>query len=317
MANQTIPGLNTITSPSSAGLLWVSDPNASPQDRSLTLANLQAYLIAKNIGVSLVSQVIGASGKALSSTPYTLAVPFPYAVFYVTTGASAFVFNLPTAASALGNGPVTIVKADSGAGAIQIAPNGSDVIDKAGNVSIYLGAQWQSLTLQASASGQWTVLGGTFAPHQGTDTDGSQYQLGKLRHLPLGNTTSRQLYNAAPPATGVWSAAVSAAGIVGVPSGAKAVRVKVRLVTSVPSTAYGELVLYFSDNNSNTPSDITAHPAIGLLAYTFSGGSTYLWGEVDIPLNSSGQFYFYNTSANVTVASCIVIIAAVGYYMGD
>ena len=41
MANQTISGLSTISSPSSAALAWIYDPNASPQDRSFSLANLQ------------------------------------------------------------------------------------------------------------------------------------------------------------------------------------------------------------------------------------------------------------------------------------
>lgn len=47
MSNQTIPGLNSITTPSSAGLLWVSDPNASPQDRSWNLANLWTWISGK------------------------------------------------------------------------------------------------------------------------------------------------------------------------------------------------------------------------------------------------------------------------------
>ena len=35
MANQTIPGLSTIASPGETALLWVSDPAATPQDRSV------------------------------------------------------------------------------------------------------------------------------------------------------------------------------------------------------------------------------------------------------------------------------------------
>jgi hypothetical protein len=50
VVNQTIPGLNTISAPSSAGLLWVSDPNASPQDRSLTLTALWNRLMGLYTG---------------------------------------------------------------------------------------------------------------------------------------------------------------------------------------------------------------------------------------------------------------------------
>jgi hypothetical protein len=55
MANQTISGLSTISSPSSAALAWIYDPNASPQDRSLSLANLLTYLISKGIQRKVVS----------------------------------------------------------------------------------------------------------------------------------------------------------------------------------------------------------------------------------------------------------------------
>ena len=44
MANTTIPSLNSIAAPSSAAMLWVADPGASPEDRSLTLANLLAWV---------------------------------------------------------------------------------------------------------------------------------------------------------------------------------------------------------------------------------------------------------------------------------
>jgi len=47
MSNQTISGLPTIVTPSSAGMLWVGDPNASPQDRSWSVANIWAWILAK------------------------------------------------------------------------------------------------------------------------------------------------------------------------------------------------------------------------------------------------------------------------------
>ena len=143
MANQTIPGLSTISAPSSAAMLWITDPNASPQDRSLSLQKLNAFLMAK--------------GTALGSgaTPYTLAAPYPYNPYLISTGASNFVFNLP---AATGSGlMIDIKKVDSGAGLVQIAPNGSNVIDRLGNVSLYLGYQYQGVRLTDIASGYWEL----------------------------------------------------------------------------------------------------------------------------------------------------------------
>jgi hypothetical protein len=313
MANTTIPSLSTIASPSSAGLLWVSDPNASPQDRSLSLANLLSYLVGKpGFGGAVL-------GKALSSTPYTLAVPFPYSVFLVTTGASAFVFNLPTALSALGSGPVTIVKADSGAGAIAVTPNGTDTIGNAGNVACYLGAQWQAITLVATVSGQWSVLGGVFVPHQTVDTDGTQLFLGKLRHLPLGNTTDRTLFSGSPPAISSWSGAQVGSGIKGIPVGAKAVRVKVYSLINTSAAVDVQLRVFFSDNNSFVPALNTSHPLFEIDGYSNAASNIVGNGiEIDIPLNSSGQFFIYTSLAgNVVLASTAFIVTAVGYYMGD
>jgi hypothetical protein len=42
MANSTISSLTSISTPSSAGMLWISDPNASPQDRSWAISAIQA-----------------------------------------------------------------------------------------------------------------------------------------------------------------------------------------------------------------------------------------------------------------------------------
>ena len=167
MANQTIPGLSSLSLPSSATMAWINDPNASPQDRSLTLPALWQWLKAKD-PLALAS---GAS-------PFTLAAPF-HSIYNVTTGASNFTFNLP---AATGSGlTVEIVKADSGAGMVVIAPNGSNAIDKAGNVSVYLGYQFQSIKLTDMASGYWqaTLLGkrsffstsGTFTVLGGIDAD--------------------------------------------------------------------------------------------------------------------------------------------------
>jgi hypothetical protein len=40
--------------------------------------------------------------------------------------------------------------------------------------------------------------------------------------------------------------------------------------------------------------------------------------EIDVPLNASGQMYEYTiTATNVTTTTSFLIMAFVGYYMGD
>lgn len=78
--------------------------------------------------------------------------------------------------------------------------------------------------------------------------------------------------------------------------------------------------MFFSDNNSNVPSLSTGHPRMGFQGYSDVAGHFISDGgkEVDIPLNSSGQFYIYSlTQNNITIASSILYMTVVGYYMGD
>ena len=44
MANQTIPGLSSIASPASSAMLWINDPTANPQDRSLKISLIPTVL---------------------------------------------------------------------------------------------------------------------------------------------------------------------------------------------------------------------------------------------------------------------------------
>ena len=64
MANQTISGLNTLTTPSSNALLWVYDVNATPGDRSLTLPNLKTWLDSR-LNTWILDSISG--GKTYSS----------------------------------------------------------------------------------------------------------------------------------------------------------------------------------------------------------------------------------------------------------
>ena len=55
MANQTIPGLSSTTSPSTATMLWINDPNASPQDRSIKVNLLLSFIGIVSSWVSVLT----------------------------------------------------------------------------------------------------------------------------------------------------------------------------------------------------------------------------------------------------------------------
>jgi hypothetical protein len=236
----------------------------------------------------------------------------------VTTGAGAFVCNLPDASTVVGK-RVTIIKIDSGAGAIQIAPNGADVIANAGNVSIYIGQQFRHATLQAQAAGQWIVGGGEWQPSQAVDSNGSQLSLGRFHHFPLGNVIDRRAYSGAFPAVGSWTAAINIAGLYGVPIGAKCVRCKVTLASTLSAIGLITVTFGFSDNNANAPSLYTSHPVIHLSVNQVNPAATLgITEEIEIPINAIGEIYAYTIGAtNINVATSVLTIAVTGYYMGD
>ena len=260
-----------------------------------------------------------------SGSPYSLQ-PFFYGEVIVNASTNPYVVNLP---KATGSGfRVKIVNVNSAAaGLVQIAPNGTDKIGPAGNVSIYLqntdqGGNlnyFQSVELLDALSGYWVVTGGQYCPHQTADTDGQQYHFGKFIHLPTGNTVDRGLLNAAPTATSTWYASPISGATKGVPAGAKGIRAKVYLDAYATAAGIVELELAFSDNNSFSPGVLLSHPTMGIAAYASAAGQhLHLMVELDIPLNASGNFYMYTWGAsNVTIGSSVIIIAAAGYYMGD
>jgi hypothetical protein len=240
-----------------------------------------------------------------------------------------FIFNLP-AASATGRRIRIVNTSILSTGLVTIAPNGADLIGSAGNVSCYLQNvdqsayvyKFQFLDLVDSRSGYWAIVGGQLCPAQAVDTNGQQYHLGKLHHLPLANTTVRTLGGGAlvPTAPASWYAsAITGTGVVGIPVGAKGIRVKVYNYGYSTAAGGTDLTVGFSDNNSNIPSIQTAHPVSSTRGYA-AGGGAFCWSisELDIPLNSLGQFYMYTIGAgNITLASSSITLIAVGFYMGD
>jgi hypothetical protein len=289
---------------------------------------LAAAGIAQNASVD--TQLASAIGLTITSlalaTPYS--IPANTGVYFINSTTNPGVMNLP-ASTGSGIKIRVIDLAVLTTGLVRIAPNGGDNIGSAGNVSVYLQNvdqsgfvyKYQWIELTDTVAGTWDVTGGQFCPHQTVDTDGQQYYLGKLHHLPLGNTIIRTItnLNANVLVSGV-NGPYTAAGVLGIPAGAKAVRIKYRLqIGNATSPAYSEAALVFSDNNSNTPTFFTAHPMIEMgyeAAETIAVGT--LGGEIDVPLNASGQFYIYGlTFTNLNASYPTLVANVIGYYMGD
>ena len=191
--------------------------NSAVSNQVLTaLQNIITGMVPSN--ATILAAILAATGtgyKVLSSgSPYSAAA---VGGAYVVT-ATPFTFKLP-AATGSGNRIRVINGMGAVAGLITITPNGTDAMANAGNVSCFLqnvdqsGAptlQWIELT--DNVAGTWDVTGGQFCPHQSVDTDGSQYHLGNLKHLPLGNTTGRAPHGGSLPNVSSFSTAFTIAG---------------------------------------------------------------------------------------------------------
>jgi hypothetical protein len=243
----------------------------------------------------------------------------------ITSTVNPWLFNLP-ASSGTGRRIRITCTSIVNTGLVQIAPNGTDIIGSAGNVSCFLQNvdqstyvyKFQFLDLVDIRSGYWAVVGGQLCPDQAVDTDGQQYHLGKLHHLPLGNTTSRNIIAlGAPPALANWSAAITGAGVLGVPAAAKGLRLRMKISAAPTAAGTVDFAIALSDNNGNVPTIDTAHPIVQARSYLAAGPYTVgIAEEVDVPLNASGQFYTYTlTYTNATSAQ--ITAAIVGFYMGD
>jgi len=312
VANQTIPGLTGITSPSSAGLLWISDPNASPQDRKFSLDALTSYLEGKGF-------------KFLTTgSPYTVTA-FQYHTIFVSATTNPYIMNLPQSSTCAGYRLRVVNYSGAATGLIKVVPYTGDAIGQlAANTEVYLqnvdasaAPSLQSIELLSNGAGVWAVVSGQFCPHQTIDTDGNQYHLGKLHHLPLNNTNNRYVSGSVITlnSSGSWAGPYTITGSYGVPAGAKGVRARLSLSVSATSTLALTFFVFASDNNSSTPNVNTAHPYVGGQFYGQASNTFQVMGEVDIPLNSSGNCYLYPNFTNTTQITLGFVI--VGYYMGD
>lgn len=293
---------------------------------------LAAASITPNGGqVNQVYAALNAIYAPLSlRTPIALTTGSPYSLLYFSTPVleinattNPYVVNLP---AATGSGyAVTIINTSAiSTGLIKIIPStGEKIGPLAVNVACYLsnvdqsgwGFSKQAIKLIDTNTGQWTVSNGQFMPEPGSiDAAGSQYFLGPLRHLPLGNTSSRTIKGVTTFGTiNTFGSAIQATGICGVPSGAKAIRARIYVSASTAVNTYSIAAISFSDNNSNAQNGIAGPQCV--VSGSSSAGTNNIdtYQEVDIPLNSSGQFFPYFLTSN---SNYVYGVTAVGYYMG-
>lgn len=289
-------------------------------------AFIQALLDDADAATSILTLGMGHLSLTTGS-PYSLAA-WSYQKLLINATTNPYIVNLPQASTCVGF-RVDIVNASAAStGLVEIVPYSGDAIGKlAANVKVYLqnvdqsgmAYLYQHLELIATVSGEWAVVSGQFCPAQAVDTNGQQYHLGKLHHLPI-DSTARQICSAvAFPVLSGWSVARTGAGALGVPTGAKAILVDVLL--QAYSTAAGQvtIAMAFDISNGGSPSGAEANPRLAHTGYASAAGQYPAIGaELILPLNASGQFY--NTTlalTNCTAASSLMTITVKGFYMGD
>lgn len=285
------------------------------------------YIRSYSSGVWSSWAPVGSSHIALTggSSPYTLTA-WTHNTLEINAITNPFILNLPSSATCAGYRVKVINTSALSTGLIKINPFAGDRIGPMPiSTSVYLQNVDQSgwlngkkeVELVSDGTGGWAVEGQWMPEPGSVDSAGSQYYLGKLRHLPLGNTTSRS-FTPLFPGSATWSSGYQATGNFGIPIGAKAIRARVLGQVNTDLVQSCSVSLFFSDNTSNTPTRNTSHPSITILTYN-PVASLNLYGvteEIDIPLNSSGQFFQYYVIGGAG-AGITVDIQAIGYYMGD
>jgi hypothetical protein len=280
--------------------------------------------------IKLLSALFEAPTILSTGSPYTL-VAWSTEKLIITATTNPYIVNLPQATTCVGYRVKIMDGSALATGLVKIVPYTGDAIGSlAANTEVYLqnldqsGAPYlfQYIELVATKAGYWDVVGGQFCPHQTVDTDGSQYHLGKFKHLPLGNTTARGT-SFVPVAQGSWyGSPIQVTGSYGVPVGAKVVRLRFAVIPYVTAAGVFGLTICLSDNNGQTPTGTPtymAFPTVGGNGYAAAAGGFQLpYTEVDVPLNSSGQFYAFSlVLTNVNQAQCVVGWAVVEWSMGD
>lgn len=224
-----------------------------------------------------------------------------YGVIYVTTGSSTIGVTLDYGNKALAPN-VKIIKVDSGSGVVHVIPQISDTV--LSQTSIYLCSQNVGCELFPT-SGAW--YGNYTGPQITTLTDVN---------------TTRYLVNGASVGNGTWNGPITAWSQYGIPIGASKVRVNIYAPTGTAGNT-NNCAWIFSAGLDTTSTAASAwangYPSFGGVVTgtgvgsNNDGFSTNVLNMLDIPLNSSGQFYYSSSNWN-GINSMVVFITASGYF---
>jgi hypothetical protein len=261
------------------------------------------YFSGKYVADSLDANKID---SAINSNPITTSsnislVNTTYGVVLVTTGSSTITVTLDYGSKALAPN-VRIIKVDAGSGVVNIVSQSGDTV--LGKTSIYLCSQNVGCEL-FPISGAW--YGNYVGP-----------QITTLQDV----NTTRFLVPGTGVGNDVWNGPITAWGQYGIPTGATKARVVVYVATTT-SVNSNNCSWVFSAGPDTTASMGSAWESgyatfAGVLTNTGVGSNndsfyTNIMNMLDIPLNSSGQFYYGTGAWNGTNGATVYIVAS-GYF---
>ena len=168
MANQTIPGLPTISTPISAAMMWINDPSASPQDRSLALNKLISALgsngvigtrwaatLAAALGTNWPAILAAAGARTCTTTSGTLgALTVTTDYEYFLSGATTA--TLPANGTAVIGQKITFKAKTNATSTISAAAG--QTIGTTSSTSFVLYAQEDYVTLEYDGTSVWYVV---------------------------------------------------------------------------------------------------------------------------------------------------------------
>lgn len=255
--------------------------------------------VADSLDGNKVDVAINRNPIAISTS--TSLVGTSYGVVYVTTGSSTISVTLDYGSNALAPN-VKIIKVDSGSGVVNVIAQSSETV--LGKTYIYLCSQNVGCEL-FPISGAWY----------------GNYTGPQIVTLPDVNTT-RYLVNAVSVGNGSWNGPISTWNQFGIPTGATKARVNIYAPTGTAGNT-NACAWIFSAGPDTTSAAASAwangYPSFGGVVTGTGVGSnndgfqTNILNMLDIPLNSSGQFYYSSSNWN-GINSMTVYIVASGYF---
>lgn len=265
MTNQTIVGLNTIASPSSAALLWVSDPNASPQDRSLSLGNLLTYLNGK--GMALIAQLLTKPTRTIVITSGALGSIAPTGdTEYIFTAASSA--TLPVSPAFTGQRLTFKSKLTATS---TITAGAGQTIGATGSTSFLLYRQEDYVTLEWDGVSIWYVVA----------TNGPLYYSDQTADIPCSTQNS-------------WAAMTNGLSLGSIPAGVY----DAELACSVTLSGGIPPLLNIALGNGTTPISEMVHAQTGTVGVTTSVKVTAKGFVLLAPATIQG-IYYGNSASHV------------------